>query len=579
MGDEQRNLAMIEFLASFSTVSQSPADILELSDGVVVFEALSEIAPSYFDPTTIARHLGENWVLKSSNIRKLVRNLQQFFQEDLKKTADFAAIDQTKIAREADADAVASLVELVAAAAVTCSSKGDYIQRIMQMSPEGQLAMKGVIESSLQRVSDYTTEDQYDDESELVFGGDNDGTEEAVGEDQLFGRNNAYDADELEEQLESAKKQITILKSQAAVAEEEGEKAQKKLRALVEDLQDRLDKRQEELSDLEQELQRTVTELNDTKAALATAQEEKAHLADDLDVANAKAGQLHKAEAALAAYKKKLDGAGTKTQQVSELEEQASKYLQQIVELENEVKKSNTLQKTVAELQEKIATLEDHRSHTESSTKSSEEVIEKLKSQLSAAESAKKMYQTELDELRAKQESLAALESSAPIPVPVPTGPSPEEKEKYMRLEIENKQLQEEVAQLTAAAETAAAASALAAVSLNETNESAIESMKEEIEALKTQLEQKEKENEKIVSDKERLEAYTKKTLSKFQDKYLVALQDCKTKLKEKQDKIESLEQRSVSERAAQKREERLLSSTIYELGLAIMQNKLKGGS
>jgi protein HOOK3 len=174
---------------------------------------------------------------------------------------------------------------------------------------------------------------------------------------------------------------------------------------------------------------------------------------------------------------------------------------------------------------------------------------------------------------------LAALESSAPIPVPVPTGPSPEEKEKYMRLEIDNKQLQEEVAQLTAAAEAAAAASALAAVSLNETNESAIESMKEEIEALKTQLEQKEKENEKIVSDKERLEAYTKKTLSKFQDKYLVALQDCKTKLKEKQDKIESLEQRSVSERAAQKREERLLSSTIYELGLAIMQNKLKGGS
>jgi hypothetical protein len=43
MGDEQRNLAMIEFLASFSTVSQSPADILELSDGVVVFEALSEM--------------------------------------------------------------------------------------------------------------------------------------------------------------------------------------------------------------------------------------------------------------------------------------------------------------------------------------------------------------------------------------------------------------------------------------------------------------------------------------------------------------------------------------------------------
>ena len=79
-----------------------------------------------------------------------------------------------------------------------------------------------------------------------------------------------------------------------------------------------------------------------------------------------------------------------------------------------------------------------------------------------------------------------------------------------------------------------------------------------------------------IERDKEKLEAYTKKTLSKFQEKYLVALQECKAKLKEKHDKIEALEMRSQSERTAQKREERLLSSTVYELGLAIMQQRLK---
>ena len=38
----------------------------------------------------------------------------------------------------------------------------------------------------------------------------------------------------------------------------------------------------------------------------------------------------------------------------------------------------------------------------------------------------------------------------------------------------------------------------------------------------------------------------------------------------------EALEMRSASEKTAQKREERLLSSTIYELGLAIMQQRLK---
>merc|ERR1712161_168929 len=61
-----------------------------------------------------------------------------------------------------------------------------------------------------------------------------------------------------------------------------------------------------------------------------------------------------------------------------------------------------------------------------------------------------------------------------------------------------------------------------------------------------------------------------------IKEMYLVALQDCKTKLREKHVKIETLEKRSLAEKAAQKREERLLSSTIYELGLTIMQQRLK---
>merc|ERR1712150_262734 len=97
-----------------------------------------------------------------------------------------------------------------------------------------------------------------------------------------------------------------------------------------------------------------------------------------------------------------------------------------------------------------------------------------------------------------------------------------------------------------------------------------------EVAELKNALAKKEAENKKIGSDKDKLEAYTKRTLAKFQDKYLVALQECKAKLKEKQDKIELLESRSATEKTAQKREERLLSSTIFELGLSIMQNRLK---
>jgi protein HOOK3 len=173
-----------------------------------------------------------------------------------------------------------------------------------------------------------------------------------------------------------------------------------------------------------------------------------------------------------------------------------------------------------------------------------------------------------------------------------------EAKEKAMRMDVANQKLREqmedmkrkheaELEQAAAAAESAAAAAASAAATseaaaaAKQQGQPAVSSLeiarlKGQIAQLEKDLKQKEAEKAKLGSDKEKLEAYTKKTLSKFQEKYLVALQECKAKLKEKHDKIEALEMRSASEKTAQKREERLLSSTIYELGLAIMQQRLK---
>jgi len=83
-----RQRAMVEFLGTFPTLSGAPPlELSDLSDGVALFEVLSEIAPNHFDPTTIARQLGDNWALKSSNLRKLVRNLQYYYHEDLQKDA------------------------------------------------------------------------------------------------------------------------------------------------------------------------------------------------------------------------------------------------------------------------------------------------------------------------------------------------------------------------------------------------------------------------------------------------------------------------------------------------------------
>lgn len=214
------------------------------------------------------------------------------------------------------------------------------------------------------------------------------------------------------------------------------------------------------------------------------------------------------------------------------------------------------------------------------------------------------MFEEELTALKAQQESAAdtsmddlANDVSGMSMSGAHAKNLAEAKEKAMRMDVANQKLQEQMEEMkrkheaelekaAAAAESAAAAASAAATSeaaaaAKQQGQPAVSSLEMarlqgQIAQLEKDLKQKEAEKAKLGSDKEKLEAYTKKTLSKFQEKYLVALQECKAKLKEKHDKIEALEMRSASEKTAQKREERLLSSTIYELGLAIMQQRLK---
>lgn len=45
--DAQRAAALVEFIGTFMTVSESPTELADLSDGVAVFEALSEMYVPY----------------------------------------------------------------------------------------------------------------------------------------------------------------------------------------------------------------------------------------------------------------------------------------------------------------------------------------------------------------------------------------------------------------------------------------------------------------------------------------------------------------------------------------------------
>lgn len=591
------------------------------------YVCLQHRAPEHFDHTTIARNLSNNWALKSTNLRKLIRNLETYYHEELCKNTDFESHSSKipKIAKSGDADGIEKLFELVAAAAVTCENKGIFVQRMMQMSENGQREMKGILESALGMLedydeSDYEDSDESDDDEEnrdhendsdaennssAVYVSDQEldldsphvfdptASSSSPNNKALVNNNNPmndlstidYDdsnmfevfgthadfvqvvkeRDELRKNVTDLKRELALTKSQSQLGLEENETTERKLRALVEDIQDRLSTREEELSQTELELKRTKRDLEDAFAKVSHANEQNALLADELDVANAKAGQLRKAEATVAAYRKKLVGAGQMSQQMADLEDQAADYLRQIMNLENEVKAVPGLQKKVQELNDTLTKLSNEKVDLEVDVKGKSSEISRLSSDLTHALKDKEMYEEELETMRLTQkinEDDLALPNNLSL---TSTKSVSEHREKLMRLEIENKRQKEHIAKLKEEASK-----------VPKYTSSSGGASSTEIRQLKATINRLTADKDKLGSDKEKLEAYTKKTLAKFQEKYLVALQECKAKLKEKHDKIEALELRNAAEKNAQKREERLLSSTIYELGLAIMQNRLK---
>lgn len=86
------------------------------------------------------------------------------------------------------------------------------------------------------------------------------------------------------------------------------------------------------------------------------------------------------------------------------------------------------------------------------------------------------------------------------------------------------------------------------------------------IKSLKEKLKEKETTINKLSSDKEKLEAYTKKSLTNVQEKYMLAIKTCKDQIKEKDEKYKQAMDQYKKLRSQSTREAQLLTSAIYEV-------------
>jgi len=506
----------------------------------------------HFNATAIARDLGSNWALKATNLKKLLRNLEDYYHEELQKDADFETLSThiNDIAKEEDQNHLMEFVELILVAVTSCDDKEIFVGRMMEMDPECLGELQEILQDAYKVITDFDDDNAEggDDADSLVFD-DKEGEDGPTAPDDgvLFPSHEdsslMKEKDELRQALQDAKRELGHIKSQAAIDAEDNRKEKDKLRALNDDLQQRLAKRDNELSVAEQEISKTKRTLEEAQADVVGLSEKNASLADELDVEKAKVLQLRKSEAMVEVYRKKLDALQSSNQQMGSIEDQTAKYVEQIMTLENENRKIPSLKKMLEESQSQTKKLESRIADAEVSLAAKDSEIVKLKDEVTNSEKATKMYQDELNELRAYNEG------AADAAVTLNSFPDPNEKTVRM--------LEDELSKLRAQKLEMHGGGSLA--------------------ELQRQLDEKVEEVAKLASAKERLETYTKKTLQNFQTKYLVALQECKVKLKEKCDKIAALEMRSTNEKIAQQREEKLLSSVIFELGMGMMESNRHG--
>ncbi|CAO3700605.1 unnamed protein product [Rhizopus stolonifer] len=151
--------ACIEWINAIDGISRHVSHITELSDGIVLFEVLSNIDHKWFKLIR-STDIGDNWVFKINNLKKLYKLISRYYEDVLGYSfSRFPSINLTVIAKEADPHELLNLCKFIIYIAVLCAENKRYIQIIQQLSPMSQQQLMHLIDEIMK----YTNEDQEDE--------------------------------------------------------------------------------------------------------------------------------------------------------------------------------------------------------------------------------------------------------------------------------------------------------------------------------------------------------------------------------------------------------------------------------
>ncbi|KAI8073568.1 hypothetical protein BDF21DRAFT_74024 [Thamnidium elegans] len=150
--------AFVEWINTFECKSYPIDTVVELADGVVLSDILSDIDSKWFKQIT-STESGGNWVVRFNNQKKLHKLITRYFEDVVGQDPELLpSVNLTSIAKDADLHELLLMCQLVIAIAVQSDNNKMYIEMIQSLTQKSQHALMVSIEEVMNH---FNTEPDY----------------------------------------------------------------------------------------------------------------------------------------------------------------------------------------------------------------------------------------------------------------------------------------------------------------------------------------------------------------------------------------------------------------------------------
>ncbi|XP_034751304.1 protein Hook homolog 3 isoform X4 [Etheostoma cragini] len=472
---------------------EAPCKTVEdLTSGIVMAQALQKIDVVYFNDSWISRvkpEVGDNWRLKISNLKKVLKGILDYNQEILgQHINDFTLPDVNLIGEHSDAAELGRMLQLILGCAVNCEQKQEYIQTIMMMEESVQHVVMTAIQELMSKETPVMGgNDSYVDLDRQLKKTAEELNDALSTKEEIAQRCRELDMQALHVQEERDRLRLDFneLEERVAALQEEKSSLLAENQILMErlnqsdsiedinspagrrhlQLQTQLEQLQEETFRLEaskddyrircEELEKELLDVKSQNEELASLADEAQSLKDEMDVLRHSSDKVSKLEGTVEHYKKKLEDMGLLRRQNKLMEEKNTLLMQSTVSLEEELRKANATKGQLETYKRQVVELQNRLSEESKKADKMEFEYKRVKEKVDSLQKEKDRMRTERDSLKETIEELHCVQAqegqltSGLFPMVSNDGSdslaaeitTPEIREHLIRLQHENKML------------------------------------------------------------------------------------------------------------------------------------------